>query len=234
MTEYTKIFNVIVAVDSTYMNESFWTSVITDYMPFLAQSFQEMGADVSKRFVCITRQDDEARINASLRVIRKHSVLQQFAETVKGSPCPFDIPAILRFALEEAEQTPLQGLIIFAASQRQPAKAKALENEIRPLAQRLKALGVTTFIFDSADEHNLVSSHISGMFGKTALWANGMHVSFHSGNLRVMYEYMKLIGPVVAADLGALKRQSGDLITVHGKHLFRKCLMRLDPGAKKG
>ncbi|HSO10577.1 MAG TPA: hypothetical protein VLR45_11350, partial [Desulfoprunum sp.] len=74
MTENTKIFNVIVAVDSTYMNESFWTSVITDYMPFLAQSFQEMGADVSKRFVCITQQDDETRINASLRVIRKHNV----------------------------------------------------------------------------------------------------------------------------------------------------------------
>lgn len=234
MTENTKIFNVIVAVDSTYMNESFWTAVITDYMPFLAQSFQAMGADVSKRFVCITRQDDEDRINASLRVIRKHNVLQQFAETVKGSPCDFDIPTILRYALDEAERTSLHGLIIFAASQRQSAKAKALESEIRPLAQRLKSLGVTTFIFDSADEHNLVSSHISGIFGKTALWANGMHVSFHSGNLRIMYEYMKLIGPVVAADLGALKRQSGDLITVHGKHLFRKCIMRLEPGAKKG
>jgi hypothetical protein len=93
---------------------------------------------------------------------------------------------------------------------------------------------VTTFIFDNADEHNLVSSHISGMFGKTALWANGLHVSFLSGNLRIIYEYMKLIGPVVAGDLGALKRQSGDLITVHGKHLFRKCIMRLEPGAKKG
>jgi hypothetical protein len=234
MTENTKIYNVILAVDSTYMNESFWTSVITDYMPFLAQSFHEMGTDVSKRLICITRQDNEARLNASLRVIRKHSVLQQFAETVKGGPCDFDIPAILRYALDEAEHTSLHGLIIFAASQRQPAKSKALENDIRPLAQRLKALGVTTFIFDNADEHNLVSSHISGMFGKTALWANGLHVSFHSGNLRIIYEYMKLIGPVVAGDLGALKRQSGDLITVHGKHLFRKCIMRLEPGAKKG
>jgi hypothetical protein len=135
--------------------------------------------------------------------------------------------------VQEAEKRPLHGLVIFAATQRQRNKAKTFESEVKPLAVRLKAMGVTTFIFDNADEYNLVSSHISAQFAKASLWANGLHMSFHSDNLRILYEYMKLIGPVVAGNLEALKNQSGNLITVHGNQLFRKCIMRLSAEVPK-
>nr|AOO54686.1 hypothetical protein [uncultured bacterium] len=233
MTKNTKEFNIILAVDSTYMNESFWSSLTSDYVPFLAKSFEEMGTEVSKQFVCYTRQDREDGVHASPWLTAQHKELQKFADSVKGSPCDFDLPEIFRYALQEADRRPLHGLVIFAATQKQRSKGKSVESEIRPLAQRLKSLGVTVFIFDNADEYNLVSSHISSQFDKASMWANGLHVSFHSENLRTLYEYMKLIGPVVAGDLGALKKQSGDLITVHGNHLFRKCIIRLDPAGKK-
>jgi hypothetical protein len=233
MTKNTKQFNIIFAVDSTYMNESFWSQLTSDYAPFLARSFEAMDTEVSKQFVCCTRQNKEDRINASPWFTRQYKELQQFADSVKGSPCDFDIPEIFRYALQTAEQMPLHGLVIFAATQRQRSKAKAIESEIRPLAQRLKAMGVAVFIFDNADEYNMVSSHISSQFDKASMWANGLHVSFHSENLRTLYEYMKLIGPVVAGNLAALKKQAGDLITVHGNNLFRKCIIRLDPAGKK-
>lgn len=233
MTKDSKDFKIILAVDSTYMNESFWSQLTSDYARFLARSFERMDCEVSKQFVCCSRHNRVEALTASPWFSRQYKELQEFADAVQGSPCDFDIPEIFRYALETAEQTPLHGLVIFAATQRQRGKAKAVENEIRPLAQRLKALGVTVFIFDNADEYNMVSSHISSQFDKAATWANGLHVSFHSENLRTLYEYMKLVGPVVAGDLAALKKQSGDLITVHGNNLFRKCIIRLDPGGKK-
>ena len=234
MTENIKDFNIIVAVDSAYINESFWSAITRDYLPFLAKSFAEGGVSVSKQLVCLSQNtpNQAAEINASPWT-RKHEDIQRFADGLKGRSCEFDITEIFRYAVQEAEKRPLHGLVIFAATQRQRSKAKTFENELKALAVRLKTMGVTTFIFDNADEYNLISSHISEQFGKASLWANGLHMSFHSDNLRILYEYMKLIGPVVAGNLAALKNQSGNLITVHGNQLFRKCIMRLSADMPK-
>lgn len=235
MTENTNDFNLIVAVDSTYINESFWSSVTRDYLPFLAKSFEETGTKVSKQFVCMTQtQKTRAReINASPWLCQRHEEIQRFADSLQGHSCEFDITEIFRYAATEAEKRPLHGLVIFAATQVQRGKAKAFENETKALALRLKNIGVTTFIFDNADEYNLVSSRISEQFGNASLWANGLHMSFHSDNLRILYEYMKLVGPVVTGNMEALKNQSGNLITVHGNQLFRKCILRLSGATSK-
>lgn len=230
MTENTKDFNVIIAVDTTYQNESFWSSITSDYLPFLAKSFAEMGARVSLQVVCLGQslQGHGQDINAS-PFTQNHADIQQFVDALEIRPCAFNLTKIFRYAAQEAEKRPLHGLVVFAATQKQRSKAKSFENETKPLAVHLKQLGVTTFIFDNADEYNLISSNISEQFGKAAMWATGLHVSFHSESLRILYEYMKIIGPVVAGDLAALKRQSGDLITVHGNQLFRKCILKLSP-----
>lgn len=234
MTENKRDFNIIVAVDSAYINESFWSAITRDYLPFLARSFAEGGVTVSKQLVCLHQNtpNHSVEVNASPWT-QRHNEIQRFADSLKGRSCEFDITEIFRYAVQEAEKRPLHGLVIFAATQRQRSKAKTFDSEVKPLAVRLKTMGVTTFIFDNADEYNLVSSHISAQFGKASLWANGLHMSFHSDNLRILYEYMKLIGPVVAGNLEALKNQSGNLITVHGNQLFRKCIMRLSAGLPK-
>ncbi len=231
MTENTKDFNVIIAVDTTYKNESFWSSITRDYLPFLAKSFAEMGARVSLQFVCLGQSPPGHAqvINASPWLTQNHDDIQQFADAVQIRPCAFNLTKIFRYAAQEAEKRTLHGLVVFAATQKQRSKAKSFENETKPFAVHLKQLGVTTFIFDNADEYNLISSDISEQFGKAAMWATGLHVSFHSESLRILYEYMKIIGPVVAGDMAALKRQSGDLITVHGNQLFRKCILKLSP-----
>ncbi len=233
MTENIKDFNIIVAVDSTYINETFWSAITRDYLPFLARSFAEGGVTVCKQMVCLSQNtpNHTVEINASPWTSR-HEEIQLFADSLKGRSCEFDITEIFRYAAQEAEKKPVQGLVVFAATQRQRSKAKTFDTEVKPLAARLKTIGVTTFIFDNADEYNLVSSHISEQFGKASMWANGLHMSFHSDNLRILYEYMKLIGPVVAGNLEALKNQSGNLITVHGNQLFRKCILRLSAGLK--
>lgn len=229
MAENTNDFNIIVAVDSTYVNESFWSSITSDYLPFLAKSFEEMGARVSKQFVCMTEspKNHGQEINASPWLCQRHAEIQRFANSIRGNSCEFDLIEIFRYAFNEAEKTPLHGLVVFAATQVQRGKAKTVENEIKTLALRLKNMGVTLFIFDNADEYNLVSSHISEQFENASRWANGLHMSFHSDNLRILYEYMKLIGPVVTGNMEALKHQSGNLITVHGNQLFRKCILKL-------
>lgn len=232
MTKDTEDFNVIVAVDTTYKNESFWSSITSDYLPFLAKSFEEMGTKVSKQFVCLAQAShgDGQEIIASPWLTQKHEELRKFADSFRNRTCEFDITQILRYAAEEAEKRPIHGLVVFAATQRKRSKAKGFENDTRAVALRLKQLGITAFIFDNADEYNLVSSEISEQFGRAAMWMDGLHVSFNSENLRILYEYMKLIGPVVAGDMTALKKQAGDLITVHGNQLFRKCLVKLSPG----
>lgn len=234
MAEKIKDFNIIVAVDLTYINESFWSAITRDYLPFLARSFAENGVAVCKQMVCLSQNtaDQSVEVKASPWT-QRHEEIQRFADSLKGRTCEFDIAEIFRYAAQEAEKRPVHGLVIFAATQRQRNKSKSFDTEVKPLAARLKTTGVTTFIFDNADEHNLVSSHISEQFGKASMWSNGLHMSFHSDNLRILYEYMKLIGPVVAGNLEALKNQSGNLITVHGNQLFRKCIMRLSAGLKE-
>lgn len=235
MTENTKEFNVIIAVDTTYINESFWSSITSDYLPFLAKSFAEMGARVSMQFVCLTQspQRHTPEINASPWLTQKHDDIRHFADSIQGRSCKCDIAEIFRYVAQEGEKKTIHGLVVFAATQKQRSKAKSFENETKAIALRLKQLGLTLFIFDNADEYNLISSNISEQFGKAAMWANGLHVSFHSESLRILYEYMKIIGPVVAGDLVALKGQSGDLITVHGNQLFRKCILKVSSGATR-
>ncbi len=232
MTEKTKEFNLIIAVDTTYMNESFWSSITRDYLPFLARSFAEMGAAVNEQFVCLAQspQGHGQQIKASPWLSQDHEAIQRFADSLQSRSCLFDITDIFRYAVQQAEMRTLHGLVIFAATQKKRSKAKTFENETKAIAAQLKELGVTTFIFDNADEYNLISSDISEQFAKAAMWTNGLHVSFHSESLRILYEYMKIIGPVVAGDMAALKRQSGDLITVHGNQLFRKCIMKVSSG----
>lgn len=231
MTKNTKDFNVIVAVDTTYKNESFWSSITSDYLPFLARSFEEMGARVNEQFVCLAQAShgDGQEIVASPWLTQKHEDIRKFADSFKNRTCEFDMTEILRYAAEEAEKRPIHGLVVFAATQMKRSMAKGFENETRAVALHLKQLGIAAFIFDNADEYNLVSSEISEQFSQTAMWMNGLHVSFNSENLRILYEYMKLIGPVVAGDMTALKKQAGDLITVHGNQLFRKCIVKLSP-----
>ncbi len=233
MAENIKKFNVIIAVDTTFRHESFWSSITRDYLPFLAKSFAEMGAGCSEQFVSLTTQSAHGhaqQISASPWLSQNHEAIQRFADSLPGQSCEFDIAEIFRYAVQEADKGPLHGLVVFAASQRKRSKAKTFEHETRPIASQLKQLGVTTFIFDNADEYNLISSDISEQFAKAAMWANGLHVSFHSESLRILYEYMKIIGPVVAGNMAALKGQSGNLITVHGNQLFRKCILKLSAG----
>lgn len=235
MTEKNQDFNVVIAVDTTYMNESFWSSITRDYLPFLAKSFAEMGAQVNFQFICLCQSPAGPApvVHASPWLLQKIDDIRRFADALPGRSCEFDITEIYRYVVQETDKTPVHGLVVFAATQNQKNKVRMFEHETKALAIRLKKLGVVTFIFDSADEYNLVSSHISEKFGKAALWVNGLHVSFHSESLRILYEYMKIAGPVIAGDLTALKKQSGDLITVHGNQLFRKCILKISSDAPK-
>ena len=225
-------FRVVVAVDTTYLHESFWSSITRDYLPFLEKSFAEMDADVSLQFVCLTqaRQGTVKEINASPWFAGKNEDLRRFADSLQGRSREFDITEIFRHVGNEVEVQPVHGLVVFAATQNQHSKARAFEHDTKSLALHLKKQRIPAFIFDNADEYNLVSSPISDRFAKASMWAVGFHVSFHSDNLRTLYEYMKIIGPVVADDMVALKKQSGDLITVHGNQLFRKCMLKLSAG----
>ena len=236
MTENTQEYNVVVAVDTTYMNESFWSSITRDYLPFLAKSFNEMGSRLGLQFACLAKSSEGHMpiIKASPWVSENVDDIRRFAEALPEISGEFDIAEIFRHCLQEAEKVkPVHGLVVFAATQRQRTKARGFEHETKTQGQRLRKLGVTTFILDNADEYNLVSSHISEKFSRAAMWAHGLHVSFHSDNLRILYEYMKIVGPVVAGDLSALKKQSGDLITVHGNHLFRKCILKISADTGK-
>jgi hypothetical protein len=229
MTANMQEYNVVVAVDTTYMNESFWSSITRDYLPFLVKSFTEMGVRVCLQFICLAQpsEGNEPIVKASPWISENTDDIRRFAESLPDRPCEFDIAEIFRYGVREADQRAIHGLVVFAATQTQRHKVRMFEHETKALAVRLKKLRVATFIFDNADEYNLVSSQISEKFGKAAMWADGLHVSFNSQNLRILYEYMKIVGPVVADDLAALKKQSGDLITIHGKHLFRKCILKI-------
>ena len=235
MTENIHEYNVVVAVDTTYMNESFWASITRDYLPFLAKSFTEMGTRLCLQFVCLGKSSEGnvPVVKASSWASENIDDIRRFAVALPEISGEFDIAEIFRHCLLEAEKKPVHGLVVFAATQRQRSKARMVEHETKTLGQRLRKLGVTVFILDNADEYNMVSSHISEKFGRAAMWANGLHVSFHSDNLRILYEYMKIVGPVVAGDLSALKKQSGDLITVHGNHLFRKCILKISADTGK-
>jgi len=188
MTENMQEYNVIVAVDTTYMNESFWSSITRDYLPFLAKSFTEMGTRLGLQFVCLGKSSEGhvPVVKASPWVSENIEDIRKFAEALPEISGEFDIAEIFRHCLQEAEKKPVRGLVVFAATQRPRNKARMFEHETKTLGQRLKKLGITAFILDNADEYNLVSSHISEKFGKAAMLANGLHVSFHSDNLRIL------------------------------------------------